>query len=91
MFAGNWASARRLAVNTMAFAALRLPVIGCSCDAAVAGGSAARTMEEANAGDCLVTRTVRGLTAGSDLSFEPRGSRLFKGISEEVALFAATA
>ena len=50
---------------------------------------AARVMSEAEPSACLVSRTVRDLAAGSDLSFEERGQRTLKGVSEPVQLFKA--
>ncbi|GHF72975.1 hypothetical protein GCM10017056_49800 [Seohaeicola zhoushanensis] len=51
---------------------------------------AARVMDEAEPGECLVSRTVRDLAAGSELSFEDRGLRSLKGIPEAVRLFRAS-
>jgi pimeloyl-ACP methyl ester carboxylesterase len=56
----------------------------------IAVNLAARTMEKANPGDCLVTRTVKDLVAGSDLTFKERGSFALKGISEQMPLFSAS-
>ncbi len=50
---------------------------------------AARVMSEAKPSECLVSRTVRDLAAGSDLSFEDRGQKLLKGVSEPIRLFEA--
>jgi class 3 adenylate cyclase len=50
---------------------------------------AARIMAEAGTDEILVSRTVKDLVVGSDLSFEDRGTRSFKGIDEEWQLFAA--
>ena len=50
---------------------------------------AARVMSEAEPSACLVSRTVRDLAAGSDLSFEERGQRTLRGVSEPVLLFKA--
>ena len=49
---------------------------------------AARIMSEAQAGEILVSRTVKDLVVGSDLEFEPRGLYSFKGISDEWQLYA---
>jgi class 3 adenylate cyclase len=57
----------------------------------IAVNLAARTLEQAGASECLVSRTVKDLVAGSDLAFQPKGPHLLKGIPEEVVLFAATA
>ena len=43
------------------------------------------------AGDVLVTRTVKDLTAGSNLTFESRGIQTLRGIPGEWELFAARA
>lgn len=50
---------------------------------------AARVMGEAEPRECLVSRTVRDLAAGTDLDFAERGQELLKGVSEPVQLFAA--
>ena len=39
-------------------------------------------MAAADAGDVLVSRTVRDLVVGSDLGFEHRGSHALKGIGD---------
>ena len=49
---------------------------------------AARVMDKAGDGEVLVSRTVRDLTAGSDLHFEDRGAHALKGISEDWQLYA---
>ena len=51
----------------------------------------ARIASEAEAGEVLVSATVRDLVAGSGLRFEDRGSRALKGVPEEWRLFAVTA
>jgi class 3 adenylate cyclase len=50
---------------------------------------AARVSELADAGEVLVSSTVRDLVAGSGIPFEDRGSRSLKGIADEWRLFAA--
>jgi class 3 adenylate cyclase len=47
----------------------------------------ARVAAMAAAGDVLVTRTVRDLSAGSDLTFEDRGSHQLKGLPDEWQIF----
>jgi class 3 adenylate cyclase len=47
----------------------------------------ARVAAMAEAGEVLVTRTVRDLSAGSDLTFEDRGSHQLKGLPEEWQIF----
>jgi class 3 adenylate cyclase len=42
---------------------------------------AARVGELAEAGEVLVSQTVKDLTVGADLDFEPRGSHTLKGVS----------
>lgn len=49
---------------------------------------AARVMGEADAGEVLVTRTVKDLTAGSGLAFEDRGLHQLKGMPEPWQLLA---
>jgi class 3 adenylate cyclase len=49
---------------------------------------AARVMGAAGAGEVLVSRTVRDLSAGSDVAMEDRGSHALKGIGGEWQLFA---
>ena len=49
---------------------------------------AARVMKAAGAGEVVVTRTVKDLTAGSGLRFEDRGVQELKGIPEPWQLLA---
>jgi class 3 adenylate cyclase len=49
---------------------------------------AARIMAMAAKGEILVSRTVRDLVVGSDLSFEDRGIHRLKGIDGEWQLLA---
>jgi class 3 adenylate cyclase len=49
---------------------------------------AARVMDQAGDGEVLVSRTVRDLTAGSDLRFEDRGAHALKGVPEDWQLYA---
>ncbi|MFQ5966255.1 MAG: adenylate/guanylate cyclase domain-containing protein [Acidimicrobiia bacterium] len=49
---------------------------------------AARIMAEAGADEILVSRTVRDLVVGSDISFEDRGTHTLKGIEGEWQLFS---
>jgi class 3 adenylate cyclase len=49
---------------------------------------AARIMSMAAGGEILVSRTVKDLVVGSDLSFEDRGTHPLKGIENEWQLFA---
>jgi len=51
----------------------------------------ARVMAEAGPGEVLVSRTVKDLTVGSDISFEERGACELKGVPGEWELFAVTA
>jgi len=48
----------------------------------------ARVSAEAEAGEVLVSSTVKDLVAGSGLQFEDRGAHRLKGVSEEWRLFA---
>lgn len=48
---------------------------------------ASRVMNEAEPGEILVSRTVRDLTTGSALLFEPAGARHLKGLADEWDLF----
>jgi pimeloyl-ACP methyl ester carboxylesterase len=50
----------------------------------------ARIAAEAQAGEVLVSATVRDLVAGSGLRFEDRGWRALKGVPEEWRLFVVT-
>jgi class 3 adenylate cyclase len=50
----------------------------------------ARIDAEAQAGEVLVSATVRDLVAGSGLRFEDRGLRALKGVPEEWRLFVVT-
>jgi class 3 adenylate cyclase/pimeloyl-ACP methyl ester carboxylesterase len=47
-----------------------------------------RVMNEAGAGEVLVTRTVRDLVAGAGIHFAPRGSHELKGVPEPWELYA---
>ena len=49
----------------------------------------ARVAALAGAGEVLVTRTVKDLTAGSGVAFDERGSRELRGVPGEWELFAA--
>ncbi len=51
---------------------------------------AARVMSEADPGEVLVSGTVKGLVAGSDLIFSSRGTCVFKGLPDEWPLYALT-
>lgn len=51
---------------------------------------ASRVASLAGAGEVLVTRTVRDLTAGSNLAYEPRGDHSLKGVPSTWELFAVT-
>ena len=52
---------------------------------------AARLCSAASAGEVLVSETVRGLTrTGGEIHYVSRGNKRFKGISEPIAVFAAT-
>jgi class 3 adenylate cyclase len=54
----------------------------------IAVNIAARVMSEARDNELLVTRTVKDLALGSGLSFEPQGSRLLKGVDEEIDVYS---
>ena len=49
----------------------------------------ARVATRANAGEVLVSSTVKDLVAGSGLQFEDRGNHILKGVPGEWRLFAA--
>ena len=49
---------------------------------------AARIMAEAEAGEILVSRTVRDLVVGSDIAFQDRGNHTLKGIQGDWQLFS---
>jgi class 3 adenylate cyclase len=51
----------------------------------------ARVMAQASAGEVLVSGTVKDLTAGAGLSFEPHGVHVLKGVPGEWALHRAIA
>lgn len=51
---------------------------------------AARVAALAEPSECLVTRTVRDLVAGADVSFSERGKRDLKGMADAIDLFAVT-
>jgi class 3 adenylate cyclase/pimeloyl-ACP methyl ester carboxylesterase len=50
---------------------------------------AARVGELAEAGEVLVSQTVKDLTVGADLVFEPRGSHALKGVPGDWQTYAA--
>jgi class 3 adenylate cyclase len=52
---------------------------------------AARVAAEAEAGETVVSNTVRDLVAGSGLRFEDRGVHTLKGLPEEVRLYRVVA
>ena len=51
----------------------------------------ARVMSQAGAGEVLVSATVKDLTAGAGLTFEPRGAHVLKGVPGEWLLYRALA
>lgn len=51
---------------------------------------ASRVSALAGAGDVLVSRTVKDLTAGSGLRFNERGRHSLKGLVEPMDLYAAS-
>ena len=51
----------------------------------------ARVMAQAGAGEVLVSSTVKDLTSGAGLSFEPRGVHVLKGVPGEWVLHRAIA
>jgi len=55
--------------------------------AGIAVHIAARVAAEAEAGETVVSSTVRDLVAGSRLRFLDRGTRALKGLFEEVQLY----
>ena len=48
-------------------------------------------MSQAGAGEVLVSATVKDLTAGAGLNFEPRGAHVLKGVPGEWELYRAIA
>ncbi len=56
----------------------------------VAVNLASRLMGVARAGDLVVSGTVRGLVAGSGITFEHRGQHQFKGIDEIWDVYCVT-
>jgi class 3 adenylate cyclase len=57
----------------------------------VAVHAGARVVRHAEAGEVLVTRTVRDVVAGSDLEFEDRGSHALRGLPGQWQLYAVLA
>jgi len=51
---------------------------------------AARILSVADAGEILVSRTVKDLVVGSDLSFDDRGMHRLKGIEGEWQLLSVS-
>jgi pimeloyl-ACP methyl ester carboxylesterase len=56
--------------------------------AGIAVNIGSRVAGQADAGEVLVSSTVKDLVAGSGLEFEPRGSTVLKGVPGEWRLFA---
>ena len=67
----------------------------CQVIAGKTGGIAviigSRVREQAQPGQILATSTVKDLTAGSGLRFEPQGARRLKGVPDEWQIFSAAA
>ena len=65
----------------------------CEVIAGKTGGIAviigSRVREQAEPGEVLATSTVKQLTVGSGLRFEPRGTRRLKGVPDEWQIFSA--
>jgi class 3 adenylate cyclase len=55
--------------------------------AGIAVHIAARVAAEAEAGETVVSSTVRDLVAGSGLRFQDRGTHALKGLPEDVHLY----
>jgi class 3 adenylate cyclase len=55
--------------------------------AGIAVHLAARVLEEAGPGEIIISRTVKDLVAGSQISFEDRGDHKLKGIADRWQLF----
>ena len=51
---------------------------------------ASRVLSEAGPGEVLVTRTVRDLGTGADISFRPKGTVSLRGVPGDWELFAAS-
>jgi class 3 adenylate cyclase len=58
--------------------------------AGIAVAIAARVSALAGAGEVLVSRTIKDLTAGSGISFDDRGTHQLKGIPDRWRLYAAS-
>jgi class 3 adenylate cyclase len=58
--------------------------------AGIAVAIAARVSALADAGEVLVSGTIRDLTAGSQITFDDRGSHELKGIPDQWRLYAAS-
>jgi class 3 adenylate cyclase len=52
--------------------------------------TAARVMSSGGAGDIVVTAAVKDLVAGSGITFDDRGERTLKGVTEKARLYAVT-
>ncbi len=59
--------------------------------AGIAVSTGARIAAQAEPGEVLVSNTVKDLVAGSDLSFEDRGTHTLKGVPGEWRLYAVSA
>jgi class 3 adenylate cyclase len=59
--------------------------------AGIAVSTGARIAAQAGPGEVLVSNTVKDLVAGSDLSFEDRGTHTLKGVPGEWRLYAVNA
>ena len=51
----------------------------------------ARVAATGDAGDVLVTRTVKDLTAGAGIEFRPRGTQALRGVPGDWELYSAHA
>ena len=58
--------------------------------AGLAGHIGARVGSLAQAGEVLVSSTVKDLVAGSGFTFEDRGTHVLKGVPDEWRVYAAS-
>jgi class 3 adenylate cyclase len=79
---GRSGRARRRAAGGVRLPARFLPVVG-----GIAVHIGARVCSLAAASEVLTTRTVRDLTAGSDLRFSDRGDHALKGVPDPMRIY----
>ncbi len=83
-------SAKELGIEDRAGVHTGECIIGSTDVSGIAVHVASRVLDEASAGEILVSGTVRDLVYGSRIAFADRGERLLKGIEEKRRLYSVT-